>query len=124
EEFWRAKALMPHLNDVADRAAPDLLRQQFQKRREIRRVECLERRELPQEGAELAAEFGEAAAEKPLDTRPGLGEIAAALRHITRPLQRKDEILRRLVMPFLEARRCLRPVESAVDLDRGAVPAG
>ena len=47
EEGRRAKALMPHLDDMAQGAATDLLWQQFQKRREIVGVECLERRELP-----------------------------------------------------------------------------
>src|SRR5260370_15260758 len=41
-----------------------------------------------------------------------------------RPLDREHEILRRLVAPAPEARRFLRAVEGAVDLDRGELPAG
>src|SRR5437764_2476658 len=41
-----------------------------------------------------------------------------------RPLQREDKIVRRFVMPLLEAGRGLDAVERAVDLDRGDMPAG
>src|SRR5260370_36861314 len=41
-----------------------------------------------------------------------------------RPLDREHEVLRRLVVPAPEARRFLRAVEGAVDLDRGQLPAG
>src|SRR5215472_10060220 len=124
EERRRAKALMPHLDHMPQGAAADLLRQQFQKRREIVGVERFERRELPEKRPELVAEFGQAAAEEALDAVPGLGERAAALRYIARPFQRKDKPVRRLAAPFLKARRRLRTVEGAVDLDRGDVPAG
>src|ERR1700727_1270972 len=48
----------------------------------------------------------------------GLGEDAAVGGE-ARSLDREDEIVGRLVMPLHEARRLLRPVIGAVDLDRG-----
>ena len=65
----RGETRMPHLDDMAQRAAVDLVRQQRQKCREAGLVEAQERGELPQDRAELVAQFEHAAGKKPLDRR-------------------------------------------------------
>src|SRR5205807_7542287 len=72
---------------------------------------------------ELVTQFDDAARNEALEDRACAGEIGAVRRH-SRPLEREDEILRRLVVPAAEARRLLRAVEGAVDLDRGELAAG
>jgi len=57
------------------------------------------------------------------DRSAGLAELAP-MRGEPRPLEREHEAFRRLGMPAAEARRFLRAVEGAVDLDRGQLPAG
>ena len=123
DEFGAMKARVAHLDDVADGAAAELLRQQRQEAAEILGVELRRRGELPEDWPQLVAEFEKTALEKPRHIRLGRGQLAA-MRQKPRPFQREDEILGRLVMPFLEAGRRLSAVEGAVDLDRGDVAAG
>ena len=90
----------------------------FEEFSEIRRIEFLGRRELPEQGAEMLAELGHAGIQKAFDGIAGLGEHAAVHRK-TRTFQREHEAVRHLARPLAKRRRRLRAIESAVDLDRG-----
>src|SRR5207302_4728016 len=102
---------------MAYRAAVELLRQQFEKGAETGLVESHPRCELPQDRPELFAEFEHAGGKEAVDRRACRGQIGA-VSDKTRTLQRKDKILRRLVVPAAKTCRLLRAVEGAVDLDR------
>ena len=104
DEFRDAEAVVPDLDDMADRPAAELGWQQLQEPGEIAWVELLERRELPQDRAEFFPQLEKAAVEEPLHVRLGRGQLLA-LRQEARALQREDEIVRRLVVPLLEAGR-------------------
>jgi hypothetical protein len=71
------EAVMADFDDVAQRAAVECVRQQFEKAAEIGGVEFFGRRELPEQGAEMIAEFGHAGIEKALDRVAGLLQHAA-----------------------------------------------
>ena len=101
----------------------EFVRQQFEKAAEVGGVEFFGRRELPEQGAEMIAEFGDAGIEEALDG------VARLLEHApvdgkARTLEREHEAGRHLARPFAERRRRLRAVERAVDLDRGQPLAG
>ena len=55
-----AEAVVAHLDNVAELQAVLLLGQQFQKRAEVRLVELLGRRELPEQRPETIAKLGHA----------------------------------------------------------------
>src|SRR4029077_7434166 len=101
----------------------DFTRQQFEERGERAFVDPRARRELPQDRPELVAQFNNPACDETVDRRAGTGEIGPVRRN-AQPLEREDEILRGLVVPAAEARRLLRAVEGAVDLDRREPAAG
>src|SRR6516164_9566224 len=103
---------------MADRMTFEAVRQQGKERREIVRLESLERRELPEHRAELRLELQDAAGKEPLDRRAGFRQHGA-MRGETRPLEGEHEIVGRLVGPAAEALWPLTAVEGAVDLDRG-----
>src|SRR5206468_5597125 len=107
----------------AQSAAVDIARQQFEARGKPAFVDQHVWRELPQDRPELVTQFDDSARDKALEDRACTGEIGAVRRN-ARPLEREDEILRRLVIPTAEAHRLLRAVEGAVDLDRRQLPAG
>src|SRR5207253_1927734 len=69
------------------------------------------------------AQLEHAAVEEPLDRRRRFAQ-RAAVGGVARAFDREDEILRRVRVPAAEARRLLRAVEGAVDLDRGDLAAG
>ena len=77
----------------------NVVRQQIEKAAEIGFVEFLVRRELPEQGAELAAQFGDAGVEKALDRIARLGEHAAIDR-VARTFQGKHEAVRHLRPPI------------------------
>jgi hypothetical protein len=79
-------------------------------------VELLGRRELPEQGAEPAAQLGNAGVEKPFDRVAGLAKHPAVDRK-ARTFQREHESVRHFGRPFAEGSRCLRAVERAVDFD-------
>src|SRR5712671_2021492 len=110
-------------DDMPQRAAVDMTRQQFEERGERARVNRHVRGELPQDRPKLVAQLGDAVRDEALEDRACPGEIGAVRRN-ARPLEREDEVVRSLVVPAVEARRLLRAVESAVDLDRRQQPAG
>src|SRR5260370_6278105 len=107
---------------MAYRAAIELLRQQFEKGGETGFVESHPRRELPQDRPELVAQLEHARAKEAVDRRTCRRQIGA-VSDKTRALQRKHKILRRLIVPAAKARRLLRAVEGAVDLDSGDLAA-
>src|SRR5579883_2247607 len=113
---------MPHLHRMADNMAFELMRQQTQEGREIIRRESLGGRQLPQDRSELRLELQDATAEEALDRRSGFGEHGTMGRE-ARPLEREDEIVRRLFGPAPKALGLLAAVERAADLDRGERPA-
>src|SRR6185437_2040575 len=84
--------------------------------------EALGGRELPVDRSELGLEFGHAGLEEAFDRFARFAENAAVDGE-ARPLDREHEIVRHLVAPFDEARRLLRAVIGAVDLDRGQLRA-
>src|SRR5690606_13185959 len=100
------EALVADLERVAQRSARPPFGQKLQETAEIDRIEPLERRQLPQNGAELFAELQNPALQEPVDRLAGLGQLAAVDRCAMR-LDREHEILRRGVSPFGEARRRL-----------------
>ena len=55
DESGRREGFAPRLDDMADFHAVEFLRQQFQKLSEIRFVEFLCGRELPEQGAQFVA---------------------------------------------------------------------
>ena len=95
-------------------------RQELEEGLEVRR-RTLGRRELPDDRPELV-ELGQAAADEALDRFAGLAEHAPVGR-VARGLDREHEVVGRRVAPLREARRALRAVVGAVDLDRGDLPA-
>src|SRR6266446_6223242 len=110
-------------DNMPQRAAVDMTRQQFEERGQRARVNRHVRGELPQDRPKLVAQLGDAVRDEALEDRACPGEIGAVRRN-ARPLEREDEVVRSLVVPAVEARRLLRAVESAVDLDRRQQPAG
>src|SRR5690606_26533468 len=78
---------------------------------------------LPVDRAELVLKLQHATGEEAFDGLPGLRQHLAVGREAW-PLQGEDEAVRRLVMPLGEARRLLRTVIGAVDLDRGQLRGG
>src|SRR5579859_297616 len=101
---------------------PQMPRQEVEEGGKLRLVEFDVRRKLPEDRPELLPQFLDAAAEKAFERRPRAAEIGA-VRQIARALQGEDEIRRRFVMPAPEGLRILQPVEGAVDLDGGDLPA-
>src|SRR5438105_4587434 len=114
----RCKAAMAYFDNVPYRAAVQLLRQQFEKGGKAGLVESHARGKLPQDRPELWAQFEDAGSKEAVDRRAGRRQIGA-VRDKARALQREDEVLRSFVVPAAKARRLLRAVEGAVDLDRG-----
>ncbi len=89
---------------MAQRMAVVFLRQQFEKCAEIFFVEFLVRRELPEQGAELGAELGDAGIEKAIDGVAGLGQHAA-IDGVARTFERENESVRHFGGPFAEGLR-------------------
>ena len=61
---------MAHLDDVTQRLAAELCRQQFEEAAEVAGIEYLGGCELPEQGAEMPAEFGYAGIKKALIESP------------------------------------------------------
>src|SRR5262245_40161006 len=99
-------------------SAVETLRQQRQKAREVVPIELLCRGHLPKHGAEFRFQLEDSAGKEAIDRFPSLAEHAP-VRCKLRPLDRKNEIVRRLLCPFAKARRLLCTVKGAVDFDRG-----
>src|SRR5207244_13575848 len=78
--------------------------------------------ELPKEWPELVAQLWHAAGKEPVDRWARCREIGAVRREARR-FQREDEIRWRFIVPAAKARRLLRTVEGAVDLDCGDLAA-
>src|SRR6185295_20260079 len=76
-EGRRLETVVPHFHDMAQCVPVESRRQQFEETTEIRFIEFLEWRELPEEGAEAGAQFGDAGIVKPLDGIAGLAEHPA-----------------------------------------------
>src|SRR3984893_18956573 len=111
---------MADFDDMPQSEPMKILGQQFEKAAEIRFVEFLERRELPQQGPEVIAEFQHARVEEPVDRFAGLLELAP-MGDEARSLDREDEAVGNLRRPFAKGRRRLRAIECTIDLDRGEV---
>ena len=118
DEFPVAKAVVAHLDDVTQRLAAELCRQQFEEAAEVAGIEFLGGCELPEQGAEMPAEFGYAGIKKALDRVAGLLEYAP-IGGKTRTLERELEAVRHFARPFAVGCRRLGAVEGAIDLDRG-----
>src|SRR6516162_781918 len=71
DEFPVAKAVVAHLDDVTQRLAAELCRQQFEEAAEVAGIDGCE---LPEQGTEMPAEFGYAGIKKALDRVAGLLE--------------------------------------------------
>src|SRR5580693_919996 len=93
-------------------------RQKLEEFAEIRFVEFLGRRELPEYGAEAVAEFEHAGIVKPLHGIAGLRQHAA-VGGKARAFQREHKAVGHLARPLAKTLRLLRAVIGAVDLDRG-----
>ncbi len=107
---------MPHVNSMTQRDAVMFFRQQRKEDRKIIRIEFLRRRELPVDDAELLLQLGHTARQKLFDGWSCFREHTAISRK-ARPLQREDETVRCLIVPFAKAFRLLRTIEGTVDLD-------
>ena len=70
---------MAHLEDMPDRAAADLARQELEECPEILGIELSGRRELPEDRAELLAQLQDAARKESLDRGAGLAERTAVV---------------------------------------------
>src|SRR5262249_43592069 len=114
----RFEAAVTDFDDMPYCAAVEPLRQRFEKRVEGGLIEGRPWCELPQDGAELLAQFKHAAGEEAID-RGGRGREIPAVCRVARSLEGEDKVLRRLAVPPAETRRSLRTVERTVDLDRG-----
>ncbi len=114
---------MSDLDNVVERPRVETFRQMSQELGEVGFVERCERRELPEDGAELVAKLGQSRGKESLDEIAGLGEHLA-LGDEARTLQREDETVRRGVGPLPEALGRLQPVMGGVDLDGGEVARG
>src|SRR5690348_9975200 len=123
DELRGAEAVMAHFDDVAQLQAVRLRRQQLEKGAEVRRLELLERRELPEQRPEPVAELGHARADEALDRIAGLAQHPAVGREAG-GLDREHEAVRHLARPLAEAFWLLRAVIGGVDLDRGEMLAG
>src|SRR5690242_6929254 len=122
DEIRRKEARVANLDGMTDRPAIERLWQEREKAGEVRRIELLGRRHLPEHRTELRLQFQHAAGEEPLYRGTGLGQHAAVGREL-RTLEREHEIVRRLGCPFAEAVRLLRAIEGAVDLDAAELAA-
>src|SRR6516162_959248 len=115
DEFPVAKAVVAHLDDVTQRLAAELCRQQFEEAAEVAGIDGCE---LPEQGTEMPAEFGYAGIKKALDRVAGLLEYVP-IGGKTRTLERELEAVRHFARPFAVGCRRLGAVEGAIDLDRG-----
>src|SRR6185295_11827471 len=97
-------------------------RHKLKKFAEILFVEFLCRRELPEEGAEAGTEFGDAGIQEYFYRIRSLGKNAA-VRRVTRSLQRKDKSLRRFSRPLSKRRWFLCAIKRSVDFDRSEMRA-
>ena len=93
---------MAHLDDVTQAAALVFFRKQRQKCAEIRLVEFLEWRELPEQRAEPVAELHHAGLEKVLDGIASLRQHTAVGRE-ARALHGENESVGHLAGPFAKA---------------------
>src|SRR5215471_490440 len=118
----RFEAAVTDFDHVAYRAAVEALRQRLEKSVEAGLIEGHPWRKLPQDGAELLAQFEHAAGEEAVD-RGGRGCEIPAMCRVARSLEGEDKVLGRLAVPPAETRRPLRTVERTVDLDRGDLAA-
>ena len=118
DEFPVAKAVVAHLDDVAQHLAAELCWQQFEEAAEVARIEFLGGCELPEQGTETPAKFGYAGIKEALDRVAGLLEYAP-IGGKTRTLERELEAVRHFTRPFAEGCRRLGAIEGAIDLDRG-----
>src|SRR5262245_4805088 len=123
DELGHAKTVVPDFDDMAQRAAVELARQQLQEFAEIGAVELFGRRELPEHRAEPIAHFQHAGIVEALDGVAGFRQHAAVGGE-TRALHREDETIRHFARPLPNAFRLLRAVIGAVDLDRGQLRGG
>src|SRR5262249_51090845 len=106
------ETVVAHLDHMTQRVSIERLRQQFKETAKVGFIEFLEGSELPEEGAEPAAQLCHARVEKALDRVPGLREHAA-INRIARALHRKNEILRNFGSPFAKRGWCLCAIERA-----------
>ena len=122
DEIRCEEARVANLDRMTDRPAIERLRQEREKAGEVRRIELLGRRHLPEHRTELRLQFQHTAGEEPLDRGTGLGQHAPVGCEL-RTFEREHEIVRRLGRPFAEAVRLLRAIEGTVDLDAGELTA-
>src|SRR5262249_2391321 len=101
DECRRLEAVVANLDHVPQATSVEAAGQQLEKSAEVGLVELLERRELPEQRAELAAELSDAGVEKPLDRLAGLHEHAA-VGDEPRSLDGEHKIWRHLARPFAE----------------------
>ena len=113
---------MPDLDRMLQFPSIEFFRKQIEKCSEVGFIEFFRRSELPEQGAELAAEFGDARLQKSRDRRASAAEFTP-VRGVARTLQREDEVVRRFRCPTRERLRLLRAVVGAVDFDHGQLPA-
>src|SRR5215469_9806733 len=118
----RCEAAVTDFDHVAYRAAVEAMRQRLEKSVEAGLIEGHPWRKLPQDGAELLAQFEHAAAKEAVD-RGGRGCEIPAMCRVARSLEGENKILGRLAVPPAETRRPLGAVERPVDLDRGDLAA-
>ena len=102
---------------MAQFAAIERLRQQFEKGAEIRLIEFFSRRKLPEQGTEFVAEFGHAGIEKAFNRISGLSQHAP-VHGIARTFEREHEAVRNLPRPIAVGLWRLHAIERAIDLDR------
>ena len=113
---------MPHLDRMPHGPPLDLLRQQRQEAAKSSGSNFFVAMNCQIIGPSLSPSSITPELKKRSTDSPGLGQHPAVGRE-ARPLDREDEVVRRLVAPLREALGLLRAVVGAVDLDRGQLAA-
>ncbi len=111
------------LDGVAQGDAVVARGQQIEELRDLGGIEAAGGGELPQDGAELGAEFGDAGGQEMGDRGGELGRVAAVAGGAGR-LDREHEVLGHRVAPADEAFAGLGAIEGGVDLDGGEAGGG
>ena len=123
DEGRRLEGVVADFDDVAQRVAIELVRQQIEEGAEVCFIKLFMRRKLPEQRAEFRTQFGNAGFEKAFDRVAGFRQHTAIDR-VTRPFQREHEIVRYFRRPFAVRLGRLRRIERAIDLDGGQALAG
>ena len=114
---------MPYFQRVAERQSLQLFRQHLEEPLKLLRIEYLGRHELPEERAQLVAQFHQPLIREFCNALAGFAQILP-VGAIARCLNCEFEILRDGIMPFGKALGFLGAVIGTIDLDRSEMLSG